>query len=88
MMRQRRIYVSPTLIYYQISSFEESNRVIRSFKEHGNHFARVTFVNDQFEQGYYFTNLFNLFVGYIHRILSHGLALGPYKFTFLSYSNS
>lgn len=32
LMRQRRMYVSPTLNYYQTASEEESNRVLRTYK--------------------------------------------------------
>lgn len=87
-MRQRRLFITPTIDFYQVAVEDESNRVIRQFKDFLSYFVRVSFVDEQLEKSYYHTENKNLLLGYIHHILMNGLSLGPYKLKFLSYSNS
>lgn len=87
-MRQRRIYISPTITYFYPSSYEESNRVIRQYKEQLSRFARLSFVSEALEKGFYFVEQSILYLGYIHNILTNGIQISDYKFRFLSYSNS
>jgi RNA-dependent RNA polymerase len=91
LLRQRKVFVTPTLIKYSTASEEESNRVIRKFKGQISNFIRLCFVNENMDKGYYFnqeeTNN-NFILGYIFRIVSEGFSLSNLQFKFLAYSNS
>lgn len=91
LLRQRKVFVTPTLIKYSTASEEESNRVIRKFKGQISNFIRLCFVNENMDKGYYFnqeeTNN-NFILGYIFRIVSEGFWLSNLQFKFLAYSNS
>ena len=90
-LRQRRVFVTPTLFRYSIASEEESNRVLRKYKSILPNFIRLTFTNEKLEKGYYF-NMYaeknNFILGYIFRIVAKGFQIGNLDFKFLSYSNS
>lgn len=87
-MRQRKMFVSPTLLMFQPTTEEEGNRVLRQFRDDVNRFVRLSFVNEHLEKGFYFSEQSHLFLGYIHHILINGIELGKNKVEFLSYSNS
>jgi hypothetical protein len=54
LLRQRKVFITPTLIKYSIGQEEESNRVIRKFKAFLPNFIRLSFVNENLEKGFYF----------------------------------
>ncbi|CDW77053.1 rna-directed rna polymerase [Stylonychia lemnae] len=87
-LRQRRLFISPTIDYYQPAQEDESNRVIRKYQDYLSRFVRVSFVNEYLEKGFYFTENMEWVLGYIHHVLYNGLQLGKYILRFLSYSNS
>jgi RNA dependent RNA polymerase len=90
-LRQRRVFVTPTLFRYSMANEEESNRVIRKFKSFLPNFIRLTFTNEKLEKGYYFNGSSeknNFILGYIFKIVANGFQLGTLDFKFLSYSNS
>lgn len=86
--RQYRICVTPSLIRYARGQEEESNRVIREFKTNLHSFVRLNFMNDSKEKGYYFAESSESILGYIHKVMQHGITLGDVPYQFLSYSNS
>lgn len=68
---------------------EESNRVIRKFKNFLPNFIRLSFVNEDLDKGYYFSSTGNNFIlGYIFKIINSGFNLGNLELKFLAYSNS
>ena len=87
-LRQRRIFVTPTLIRFSIGQEEETNRVIRKFRDHLTNFVRVSFVNEDLDKGYYFAEVGTHLLGYIHSIVGDGFKIGELEFKFLGYSNS
>ena len=88
-IRQRRVLVTPTLFHYTVAREEESNKVIRQFKSHLTQFIRLSFVKEDYDQGFYCHESSRYLLGYIHSILSHGFYTGRFlKNNFLSYSNS
>ncbi len=52
--RIKQIYISPTLIYIQSTTFMDSNKVIRKYKYNSNDFFRVTFIDENFNKCFYF----------------------------------
>lgn len=91
LLRQRKVFITPTLIKYSIGQEEESNRVIRKFKAFLPNFIRLSFVNENLEKGFYFNGdgaQNNYILGYIYRVVSNGFMLGNLQFKFLAYSNS
>lgn len=91
LLRQRKVFITPTLIKYSAGHEEESNRVIRKFKQLLPNFIRLSFVNEDNDKGYYFNGdgcQNNFILGYIFRIISQGFSLGKCNFKFLAYSNS
>jgi hypothetical protein len=88
-MRQRRVLVTPTLFHYTVAREEESNKVLREYKEHHVQFVRLSFVQDDLDKGFYFNENSRFLLGYIHSILKNGFFAGRgLQNTFLSYSNS
>jgi len=80
--------VTPSLIRYARGQEEESNRVIRQFKANLHSFVRLNFMTDSNDKGYYFAEGSEGILGYIHKVMQHGLKLGNVLYQFLSYSNS
>lgn len=83
--------MTPTLLRYSITNEEESNRVLRKYKNFLPNFIRLTFTNEKLEKGYYFNGSSeknNFILGYIYKIVAKGFWLGNLEFRFLSYSNS
>lgn len=87
-LRQHRVNITPTLIKFTPGEEEESNRVIRNFKEQLPNFLRLCFLTDTQEKGYYCGGNGDSLLGYVHSVMSHGFALGSCRFQFLGYSNS
>ena len=87
-MRQHRVNITPTLIKFTIGEEEESNRVIRNYKEKLPNFIRLCFMTDTLDRGYYFGGNGDSLLGYVHSIIKKGFSLGSYRFQFLGYSNS
>ena len=87
-LRQRRMFVSPTIDYYQEQVDDETNRVIRQYRDHISKFVRLSFVNENLEKGFYLTENMNWLLGYVHHVLTHGVSLAQYSMRYLSYSNS
>ena len=85
---QRRVKVTPTMILYSRAQEEESNLVIRKFKDVLFNFCRLSFVGDDLLKGYYFGDNKGFIVGYLHQVITSGFQLGNLKFEFLGYSNS
>ena len=75
-LRQRKVFVTPTLLLFQPTMEEEGNRVLRKYKDDLNRFLRLAFVNEHLEKGFYFSESSHLFLGYIHHILHNGILLG------------
>jgi len=46
--------MSPTLNYIQSTTFMDSNKVIRKYKQNTNDFFRVTFIDENFNKFFYF----------------------------------
>ena len=89
LLRQRRVLVTPTLFLYTIAKEEESNKVLRQYKNNLSQFIRLSFVNEQIDKGFYFTDNSRYILGYIHSILKNGFYAGrSLRLNFLSYSNS
>jgi hypothetical protein len=89
LIRQRRVLVTPTLFHFTVAREEESNKVLRQFKQYLPQFIRLSFVTDTLEKGFYFGDRERFMLGYIHSILKNGFYVGrSLKNTFLSYSNS
>jgi len=89
-MKQRRVMVTPTLIRYSVAQDEQTNRVIREYKNFIPNFIRLSFVTEDLDKGYYFSyqGCVNYLLGYIHGIITNGFSLGNLRFQFLGYSNS
>ena len=85
---QRRLLVTPTLLIFLPTVIDESNRVLRKFKDYLSSFVRVSFVNDQFEKNYYSNESARMLLGYIHSIIQRGIRFTNQQLDFLSYSNS
>ena len=79
-LRQHRVNVTPTLIKFTTGEEEESNRVIRYYKEQLPNFLRITFTSDTQEKGYYFGGSADSLLGYVHNIVTNGFALGSCNF--------
>ena len=79
-LMQRRITISPTLILISRAEEEESNRVIRKFKEYLPNFLRLSIVGDDMTKSYYFGDNRNFVLGYIHQIITNGFTLGNVHF--------
>jgi RNA-dependent RNA polymerase len=75
-------------MHFTVAKEEESNKVIRQFKNYMPQFIRLSFVNEQLEKGFYFGDRERFTLGYIHSIIKNGLQVGNLKTVFLSYSNS
>ena len=75
-MRQHRVNITPTLIKFTTGEEEESNRVIRNFKDQLPNFIRLCFLTDTHEKGYYFGGSGDCLLGYVHSIMQHGFSLG------------
>lgn len=89
LVRQRRVLITPTLNLFTVSKEEESNKVIRQYKNYLHQFIRLSFVNEQLEKGFYFGDRERFLIGYIHSIVKLGLRVGDnMRLKFLSYSNS
>lgn len=89
LMRQRRVLVTPTLFHYTVAKEEESNKVLRQYKEYHVQFIRLSFVQEDLDKGFYFNENSRFLLGYIHSILKNGFFAGRgLQNTFLSYSNS
>jgi hypothetical protein len=63
---QRRLHVTPTLMLFSKMQDEESNRVIRKFKDYLPNFIRLSFVADDLSKGFYMGEKSGLLLGYIH----------------------
>jgi RNA-dependent RNA polymerase len=86
----RSATVTPTTIYFNSPSVDTSNRVIRKFRDHEDHFMRVKF-RDESYKGTIMTfdddtndELFSR----VYRALKHGIVVGDRHFEFLAYGNS
>ena len=89
LMRQRRVLVTPTLFHYTVAREEESNKVLRQYREHHVQFIRLSFVQEDLDKGFYFNDNSRFLLGYIHSILKNGFFAGRgLQNMFLSYSNS
>lgn len=91
LLRQRKVYMTPTLLKVSEAHEEESCRIIRSYKQHIQHFVRLSFVNEHLERGFYLNTdaeQCNYLLGYIHSVVSKGFSVGNLRFDFLAYSNS
>ena len=89
LIRQRRVLVTPTMYHFTVAREEESNKVLREYKEHLPLFIRLSFVNECLEKGFYFGDRERYLIGYIHSILKNGFYVGrSLHLNFLSYSNS
>ena len=75
-MIQHRVIVTPTLIKFTVGEEEETNRVVRNFKEQLPNFVRLCFLTDTNEKGYYCGGFVDSLLGYIHSIISHGFTVG------------
>ena len=75
-MRQRRVLVTPTLFHYTVAREEESNKVLRQFKDYHDQFIRLSFVQEDFEKGFYFEEKYDYILGYIHSIIRNGFFAG------------
>ena len=81
--------MTPSLFHFTVAREEESNKVLRQYKDWQTQFIRLSFVTEQLDQGYYFGERDRLLLGYIHSILKNGFYVGrSLKNEFLSYSNS
>ena len=54
LLLQRKVFITPTLVRYTVAHEEESNRVLRKFKEFLPYFIRLSFVNEMIEKSFYF----------------------------------
>lgn len=89
LIRQRRVLVTPTLFNFTVAREEEGNKVLRQYKQNSFQFIRLSFVNEDLDRGFYFTPIFEPYLGYIHSILQRGFYVGRgLRVKFLSYSNS
>lgn len=59
---------------------EESNRVIRQFETNLQSFVRLNFVTETNDKGFYFGDGSQSLLGYIHRVMEHGIHLGNRQF--------
>lgn len=81
--------MTPSLFHFTVAREEESNKVLRQYKDWQTQFIRLSFVTEQLDKGYYFGDRDRLLLGYIHSILKNGFYVGrSLKNEFLSYSNS
>jgi hypothetical protein len=67
---------------------ELSNNVVRQYKDLVDDFLRITFIDENHEKGYYFTEKNASLTDYIDRIMIHGTIIGKKFFKFISHSNS
>ena len=68
-LRQHRVNITPTLIKFTPGEEEESNRVIRNYRDKLPNFIRLCFLSDTEEKGYYFGGNAESLLGYIHSIM-------------------
>ena len=88
-MRQRRVLITPTLFHYTVAREEESNKVLRQYKDQSSHFIRVSFVSEDLDRSFYALDHNRYMLGYIHGVLKNGFYSGRnLKSKFLNYSNS
>lgn len=76
------------MLIFAVTQEDESNRVIREYKEILPNFLRLSFTAEDFGKGFYFNHTENGMLGHIHRILTNGFGLGNKQFNFIGYSNS
>lgn len=60
------------MILYSRAQEEESNLVIRKFKDVLFNFCRLSFVGDDLLKGYYFGDNKGFIVGYLHQVITSG----------------
>ncbi|KAL2518691.1 RNA-dependent RNA polymerase 1 [Abeliophyllum distichum] len=94
----RRVQVTPSKVYFSGPEVNESNRVLRHFREDIDNFLRVSFVDEELDK-MYSTDLSskvasgneNRRTEIYERILStlrNGIVIGDKKFDFLAFSSS
>lgn len=54
-VRQRHIFITPTLIHVQPGMLQESNKVLRKYNDFRNDFLKVSFTNEYLQKGFYFS---------------------------------
>ena len=82
----RRIAVTPVGFYFLPPSVEQSNRVIREFKDHL--FIRITFADENLSPIINTRDLSSEIWDRIENVLSNGITAANKKFSFLHFSSS
>lgn len=90
-MQIRRILATPSLIKVKCLAFEQTNTVIRQYKELINYFCRVTLVTEKHQEAHFQKqgdNSNELSDHFLKRILRDGINLFECKLIRVSHSNS
>lgn len=96
-IRLRRVIITPTLVLFAMPEPEETNRVIRKYKQNIELFVRTNFTDENLSKGYYFGDDNKQLLHHIYTYLKDGILLhradpangvGEARLKSLSYSNS
>jgi len=91
-IRLRRVTITPTLVLFNLPEPEETNRVLRQYRDSKAHFLRVCFTDETGRKGHYFGEKAKPLLHSIFNTLREGLPLlgkeGQIRVKALSYSNS
>ena len=86
----RSAVVTPSTIYFSSPTIEISNRVVRQYTNHSNHFLRVRF-SDEKPKGRLYAARNNTMTHVYQRIketLTNGISIGDRHYEFLAFGNS
>ena len=87
MIRQYKVYITPTLNRFDVATYDEGNHVLRLFKDHIYHFIRIQ-LSDENQEVYFFSEQTKPLLGYVEQVLEDGISLGNRHLKFVGYSNS
>ena len=86
----RKATITPTRIIYSTPTVETTNRILRQYKYHQDHFLRIQFTDEMLEgriQGCD-GDRYDLVYDRVDRILRAGIRMGNVHWKFLAYGNS
>ncbi|CAJ0902850.1 22617_t:CDS:10 [Entrophospora sp. SA101] len=81
-------YITPTKIYFEDPTYEQSNRILRKYEEHYDRFLRVTFVDENEENIYIRDGEVDITKKRILQKLKHGFKVAGRHYQFLAFSSS
>jgi len=88
MLRQRRVYLTPTLILFKQNAREQTNRVLRKYINFKDYFFRLILTNDENKQFHFGKESYNQILDNYCLIMKGKFFIGDHKASVLNYSNS